>query len=90
MGPLRQVVGNHTKADLCDIHNSDRAPARDPLYLFACLLAWRQEGDVTAYQELVAALDDGDPHVREAAEHFLHRPWPRIAGKKKEPIRTSG
>jgi hypothetical protein len=50
---------------------------RDPLYLFACHLAWRHERDLRAYQELVAALDDCDPSIRALAETLLHRASPR-------------
>ncbi len=52
-------------------------PGRDPLYLFACHLAWRYERNVRAYQEVVAALDDCDPDIRALAENLLHRASPR-------------
>lgn len=50
---------------------------RDPLYLFACHLAWRYERNVRAYQEVLAALDDCDPIIRALAENLLHRASPR-------------
>ena len=56
---------------------------RDPLYLFACLLAWRFEGNLGAFQEVLAGLDDAHPCVRMLAESMLHRPSPRPAPKLK-------
>jgi len=53
------------------------AVGRDPLYLFMCHLQWLREGDLNAYQELVAALDDGDDCVRAVAENLLRRRSPR-------------
>ncbi len=50
---------------------------RDPLYLFACHLEWRDRRNIKAYQELVAALDDPDEEVRAVAESLLHRSSPR-------------
>jgi hypothetical protein len=50
---------------------------RDPLYLFACYLEWRDKHNVEAYQDLVAALDDTDKRIRAVAETLLHRPSPR-------------
>jgi hypothetical protein len=50
---------------------------RDPLYLFACHLAWRREGNLGAYQYLLACLDDSRSDVRILAESLLHRPCPR-------------
>ena len=50
---------------------------RDPLYLFACHLAWRREGNLRAYQDLLAGLDDSRSDVRLLAESPLHRPCPR-------------
>jgi hypothetical protein len=49
----------------------------DPLYLFACHLAWRREGNLGAYQDLLAGLDDSRSDVRILAESLLHRPCPR-------------
>ena len=50
---------------------------RDPLCLFACHLEWRGKGNLAAYEELVAALDDPDPDIRLLAETLLHRTSPR-------------
>jgi hypothetical protein len=69
---------------------SDAGPARDPLYLFACYLAWHRDRDIRAYQELVAALDDRDPDVRMVAENLLHRPSPRPDPKAKKALNTDG
>ena len=37
---------------------------RDPLYLFLCHLEWRNRHNLAAYNELVAALDDGEPAIQ--------------------------
>ena len=50
---------------------------RDPLYLFACHLAWRREENLGAYQDLFAGFDDSRSDVRILAESLLHRPCPR-------------
>ena len=50
---------------------------RDPLYLFACHLEWRNRQNVAAYQELLAALDDPGEKIRTVAEVLLHRSAPR-------------
>ena len=60
---------------------NDKKRGRDPLYLFFCHLEWRLHGNVKAYQDIVAALDDCDPEVRLVAENLLHRPSPRPARK---------
>jgi hypothetical protein len=54
---------------------------RDPVYLFACHLEWRDRGDLRAYQELICALDDHDENVRRLAERLLHRSSPHPNGK---------
>ena len=46
---------------------------RDPLYLFLCHLEWRNRHNLAAYNELVAALDDGEPAIRELAQDLIHR-----------------
>jgi hypothetical protein len=56
---------------------SNQIGKRDPLYLFACHLEWRKSGDVAAYQELLAALDDPDNDIRVVAEALLRRTSPR-------------
>jgi len=53
------------------------APRRDPLYLFACYLEWRNEGNLRAFQELLAGLDDPHEDARIVAESLLGRPSPR-------------
>ena len=45
---------------------------RDPLYLFLCHLEWRNRHNLAAYNELVAALDDGEPAIRELAQDLIH------------------
>ena len=49
----------------------------DPLFLFLCHLEWRDNGNVHAYQVLVAALDNADEEIRKVAECLLHRTLPR-------------
>ena len=56
---------------------SERIAHRDALYLFVCHLEWHIEGNVAAYQELLAALDDHDGDIRRLAESLLHRSSPR-------------
>ena len=53
--------------------DSERSTQRDPLYLLVCHLEWRNRGNVAAYQELLAALDDPDNAIRVVAEVLLHR-----------------
>ena len=50
---------------------------RDPLYLFACHLEWRNEGNLRAFQELLAALDDPNEEIRLVAECLLRGSSPR-------------
>jgi hypothetical protein len=57
----------------------------DPVYLFACHLEWRLRGDLSAYRELIAALDDSDPEIRAVAETLLRRPSPRPKGAGVSP-----
>lgn len=54
---------------------------RDLLYLFACHIEWRDKGNIRAYQELVAALDDCNQEIRAVAETLLHRSSPRPKSK---------
>jgi len=56
---------------------SENVGHRDPLYLFVCHLEWHNRGNLGAYQELLAALDDNDYSVRMVAEVLLHRSSPR-------------
>ena len=53
------------------------ARTQDPLYLFACHLEWHHRRNLSAYQALVAALDDSEKRIREVAEMLLHRISPR-------------
>ena len=55
---------------------------RDALYLFLCHLEWHNWGNLVAYKELVAALDDRDPDIREVAESLLHRRSPHPKRQK--------
>ena len=50
---------------------------RDSLYLFFCQVEWRNERNLKAYKDLVAALDDHDPDIRQLAESLLRRTSPR-------------
>ncbi len=49
---------------------------RDPIYLFACHLEWKEHWNLAAYNELIAALDDSDQAIRYLAETLLHRASP--------------
>ena len=60
---------------------------RDPLYLFACHLEWRDRRNLEAHKELVAALDDHDDDIRHLAELLLHRSSPRPEAKSGKPAR---
>ncbi|MFY9912516.1 MAG: hypothetical protein WCF22_15700 [Candidatus Sulfotelmatobacter sp.] len=55
----------------------DRAGQRNALYLFVCHLEWHDRRNVSAYQELLAALDDPDASIRVVAEVLLRRSSPR-------------
>jgi len=57
---------------------SEKIEHRDPLYLFLCHLEWHTRGNLGAYQELLAALDDNDYSIRMVAEVLLHRSSPRF------------
>ena len=46
---------------------------RDPIYLFLCHLEWRKHRRIAAYHELLAALDDHDPDIRQLAEDLIRR-----------------
>ena len=47
-------------------------PQADALYLFLCHLEWRHGQNPEAHKELVAALDDQDADIRQAAKSLLH------------------
>ena len=57
---------------------------RDPLYLFACHLEWRDRRNLDAQKELVTALDDHDEDIRHLAELLLHRSSPRPRAKDQQ------
>ena len=48
-------------------------PDRDPLYLFLCHLEWQKYRRVAEYNQLLAALDDVNPAVRQVAQSLLQR-----------------
>lgn len=52
-------------------------PDRDPLYLFLCHLEWQKYRHVAEYNQLLAALDDGNPAIRQLAESLIQRTPPR-------------
>ncbi len=54
---------------------------RDPIYLFACHVEWRDRRNLHAYNELIAALDDRDQSIRDLAETLLHRSSPQPKSK---------
>ncbi len=54
---------------------------RDPIYLFACHVEWRDRRNLCAYNELIAALDDRDQSIRDLAETLLHRSSPQPKNK---------
>jgi len=79
--PNSQGMALHHRGDLAlsQSHKAatSRSKQRDPSYLFACQIAWRDQRDIKAYEQLVAALDDPSEELRAVAEHLLHRPSPR-------------
>jgi hypothetical protein len=79
---LSQAPGVPSIAEQCtaEIQRQESlklGPRRDPLYLFACYLEWRNEGNLRAFQELLAGLDDPNEDARIVAESLLGRPSPR-------------
>ena len=86
MSASREAVGKDRRTELYDPRFTGKAAVSDPLYLFACHLAWHQNRDVKAYQELVAALDDRNPDIRKVAENLLHRPSPWPGSKLKKEV----
>ena len=56
---------------------------RNPLYLFACHLQWREKRDLDAYKYLVAALDDPDREIRKLVESLSHRSSPRPLSERR-------
>ncbi len=79
----------HCATELADPESKKTAKARpgsvtcgrDPIYLFACHLEWRDRENLRAYKELVSALDDPDENIRLLAETLLHRSSPHPKGK---------
>ena len=63
------TIGNRSARRYARNLKSDR----DPLYLFLCHLEWRNRHNLAAYNELVAALDGGEPAIRELARNLIHR-----------------
>ena len=59
----------------------DATRGRDPIYLFACHLEWRDHRNLRAYHDLVAALDDPDQNIRCLAEELLPRSSPHPKSK---------
>ena len=75
--PHQKLRTSSTAISKISLKESNACTKRDPLYLFACHLEWRQAGSVAAYQELISALDDANPAIRAVAENLLHRSSPR-------------
>jgi hypothetical protein len=67
----------HCAAEIQSEESLKSVPRRDPLYLFACYIEWRNELNLMAFQELLAALDDPHEDVRIVAESLLGWPSPR-------------
>ncbi len=70
-------MAEHSVAEIQSEESLKLASRRDPLYLFACYLEWRKKGNLRAFQELLAALDDPHEDARIVAESLLGRPSPR-------------
>ena len=69
---------NEDVAELTRPYNAPRPTfGCDPLYLFACYYEWEHDGNLLAFQQLLAALDDPDEETRLVAEAILRRPSPR-------------
>jgi hypothetical protein len=48
-------------------------PECDPLFLFLCHLEWRKHRHVAEYNQLLAALDDANPAIRQLAQSLIQR-----------------
>jgi len=70
-------MAEHCAAEIQSKESLKLAPRRDPLYLFACYLEWRNEGNLRAFRELFAGLDDPTEDARMVAESLLGRSSPR-------------
>ena len=67
--PTESVRSNRT--DPSD--KSERKETRDALYLFACHVEWCTKQSLVEYNELLAAMDDHDCHIRSLAEELAAR-----------------
>ena len=67
--PAESVPSNRT--GLSDI--SERKETRDALYLFGCHVEWCTKHSLVEYNELLAAMDDHDCHIRTLAEELVTR-----------------
>ena len=76
-GEYGSVAVSSDMAEARRRETSNEPEHREPAYLFACHLEWRDKGNVKAYQELVAALDDRNQEIRAVAETLLRRSSPR-------------
>jgi len=56
---------------------SEKTGNRNALYLFACHLLCHSSRNLSAYQELLAALDEPNCEIRTVAEVLLRRNSPR-------------
>ena len=52
---------------------SEKTETRDALYLFACHVEWCTKQSLVEYNELLAAKDDHDCHIRTLAEELATR-----------------
>jgi hypothetical protein len=59
---------------------------RDSLYVFLCHVEWRNRRNLRAYKDLVAALDDHDPNIRQLAGSLLRRSSPRPSPKTRQLV----
>jgi hypothetical protein len=67
--PTESVRRNRT--GLAEI--SEKTETRDALYLFACHVEWCTKQRLVEYNELLAAMDDHDCHIRTLAEELATR-----------------
>jgi len=70
---IMTIAENHIAIQSNNEQSTNEAPAPDPLYLFACYLEWRIEGDVDLSGELRAALTHSTGEVRLVAESLTGR-----------------
>lgn len=67
------IAENHIAIRSNNEHSTNEAPVPDPLYLFACCLEWRIEGDIDLSGELRAALTHSTREVRLVAKSLTGR-----------------